>query len=1490
VAAEAAYMGVDVGSVSINVVLLEPDGAPDSYGAGRPDPCLKRDPARGRRARGGIIYERYVRHKGRPMQAAAAAIREALDESGIGRILGLATTGSGGKVVAEALGGTQVNEVIAQAEATGRLLPQVRTVIEIGGEDSKLIFLRPDCRAGAPSPASSSGAEIADFAMNTMCAAGTGSFLDQQASRLGLSIEEFGRLALTSESPPRVAGRCSVFAKSDMIHLQQKATPTADIVAGLCFALVRNFKSTVGSAAELEPPISFQGGVAANEGIVRALREVLALSGEELIIPEHFASMGAIGAVYRAMDQFGAEPNFDGLHALERHAPESAGPALEPLQLRRVRIKDSRVYSPPSQQEKIPAYLGVDVGSLSTNVVVLDAHKRVLSKCYLPTAGKPLEAVGRGLLEVGEELGDRVEILGACTTGSGRYLTGDFIGADVVKNEITAQARAAVEIDPTVDTIFEIGGQDSKYISLENGAVVDFEMNKVCAAGTGSFLEEQAEKVGINIAEEFGELALSSRSPVSLGERCTVFMESELLKHQQAGAPREDLIAGLAYSIVYNYLNRVVARKRVGDNIFFQGGVAFNKGVVAAFEQVTGKSITVPEHHEVTGAIGCALIAMEQAPEGKSTFKGFDRSDTEYKITSFECRDCPNRCEINRVKIEGERPLFYGSRCEKFDVERRKAADEGMPDLFKEREAMLLGTHPATTPGGTGSLLPVAPSAHTARVDPVRDAASDRHQQPVPHEKADRRPKVGIPRALLYHELFPLWQGIFEGLGCEIVLSDATNKPIIHQGAEQSVAEMCFPMKVALGHVLDLVKKEIEFIFLPSVINFPRRDERLTDSFVCPYVQGFCYTVRSSVDFEAHGVEVLAPVMYLQHGTDHLVDALAPMGKRLGKSRRDVRRAVEAGQQALGAFERAARKRGEEVLAELKDDERAIVIVSRPYNGCDAGANLDIPRKLRNMGVLAMPVDFLPLEDVELPGAWSNMYWHYGVRILAAAELIAEDDRLHAVYLTNFGCGPDSFLHKYFCERLGSKPCLVIEVDEHSADAGMITRCEAFLDSLEATKDREFAAGRLFKPLSISRLSHRTVLIPNMSPHVYALAAAFERCGMPAEVLPEPDEETLHWGRQYTTGKECFPCIVTTGDMVKFTKSSEFDRHKHVFFMGGSGGPCRFGQYNALQRMVLDELGYDDVPIYAPNQASSFYNEIGIVGRTFLRQAWRGVVAVDMIEKALRETQPYEVEPGAAGRAHERSLEELCEAIRAPSPKRLATREGGWRVGHTDDDLVGVMQRAAGRFAAVEVDRGERRPIIGLVGEFYIRANRFSNQDLVGKIEALGGEVWMAPIFEWFLYRNFRRGMRWRIAGEHRLRMKNWLTDWVQKRDEHALAKPFHDLLRNATEPSSLEVLEYAAPYIHRSFEGEAIMTVGKAVDFVRKGLSGVVSVMPFTCMPGTISEAILKRVREEEGGFPFLNMVYDGLEQSTAETRLEAFMHQARAYMGSNLQPVPAE
>ncbi|HSR12314.1 MAG TPA: acyl-CoA dehydratase activase-related protein, partial [Thermodesulfobacteriota bacterium] len=592
--------------------------------------------------------------------------------------------------------------------------------------------------------------------------------------------------------------------------------------------------------------------------------------------------------------------------------------------------------------KKIPAYLGIDVGSISTNVVVTDENINVLSKRYLMTAGRPIEAIRQGLKEVGDEVGHLVEIKGVCTTGSGRYLTGDYVGADVIRNEITAQATAAAFIDPEVDTIFEIGGQDSKYIALENGAIVDFEMNKACAAGTGSFLEEQAEKLGISIKGEFGNLALGSKSPVSLGERCTVFMESDLVHFQQKGAKKDELVAGLSYSIVLNYLNKVVGDKRVGKKIFFQGGTAFNKGVVAAFEKVTGKKIIVPPHNEVTGAIGCCILARDENKSGKTNFKGWDLSNRPYQLTSFECKECANHCEIRRVSVEGEKPLFYGSRCEKYDVDRTRKRRDDLPDLFAEREEALM--------------------------------ASYVEEKELPKDA----PTIGIPRLLHFHEIMPFWKAFFTSLGFRIVFSERTNKRLIHKGVEKIVAETCFPIKVAHGHLLDLIDKGVDTIFLPSVIDMPLTHPSLDRSFTCPYVQAFPYSVKSALDFKGYGVNVLSPVVHFGWDTKNLEQPLLKMCRELGKGADEVKEAIVKARAAQDSFYASMKRRGREVLANLKPGERAMVIVSRPYNGCDPGVNLGLPQKLRDLGVIGLPMDCLPLDEVNLVEDWQDMYWKYG--------------------------------------------------------------------------------------------------------------------------------------------------------------------------------------------------------------------------------------------------------------------------------------------------------------------------------------------------------------------------------------------------------------------------------------------------------------------------------------------------------------------------------
>jgi len=1377
-------IGLDAGSVSVKAVVLDAAGA--------------------------VLKRQYQKHKGHPVQTAL----EVLKTFGAGEQCSIAVTGSAGKLIAEILGIEPVNEISAQAYATRKLYPHIRTVIEMGGEDSKLILI--------------GDGGVQDFSMNSVCAAGTGSFLDQQAERLRLSIEEFSELSLKSKKPPRIAGRCSVFAKSDMIHLQQIATPVEEIVAGLCFAVARNFRGSIARGRTIVPPVAFQGGVAANQGMVRAFREVLEL--DALFVPADFALMGCLGAAMKARDEHcGAAFRIEALEQYLAAARESASghpPLLKDGDAFYERhVKDTRdvVHPLAATGARVKAYMGIDIGSISTNVAVLDSEGRLLSKRYLMTAGRPIEAVRQGLRETAAELGDRVEIAGVGTTGSGRYMIADFVGADIVKNEITAQATAAAFIDPTVDTIFEIGGQDSKYISLENGVIVDFEMNKACAAGTGSFLEEQAEKLNISVKREFAESAFSSQRPSKLGERCTVFMENSLMANLQKGASKNDLFAGLAYSIVQNYINRVVAGKQIGRNIFFQGGVAFNKSVVAAFEKHLGLKVTVPPNHDVTGAIGMALIAMREASvTGKhaSSFKGFGCADRRYEIATFGCSGCPNLCEINRVTVEGEKqPLFYGGRCEKYDINRKDTSH--IPDLFKFRDDLLwkaVRTHESRRAEGAGKAF---------------------------------RGRLGIPYVFFFNEYLPYWATLLTRLGFDIEVSPPPDRRIVDLGLASVLSETCFPVKVALGHIRYLKEQGVDAVFLPSFVNLNDEGNEYANGVPCPHTQSIPYVGRVAVP----GIEILAPVVDQSRDREKLAGELKRTLVRYGVTKREIRTALAAAEQAQEEFAAALQKRGREVLAGLTG--KAIAIVGRSYNALERGMNLRIPEKLATLGMLAIPMDMLPIADHPIEKEWPGMYWRSGQKMLRAARFLAGHDKLYPLVIGNFSCGPDSFILKYFKEELSGKPFLHVEIDEHSADAGAITRCEAFLDSIGPRSDRPVKK-QLRRPKAQLSLKDRLVYIPPMSDHAYALAAAFERCGVEAEVLPSSDRESIEVGMKYVSGKECFPCAITTGDMMKKALSTGFDPSRSAFFMPSGSGPCRFGQYNVFQKQVLESAGLADVPLFSPNQDEGFIDALGTVGNDFALNGWKGVVSIELLTKCLHESRPYEQRKGSADELYRRHLERLVKSLRGKN-------------GRVEDALMLVRKD----FAALPRTK-EQKPLVGIVGEIFVRSNKFSNEDLVRKIEALGGEAWLAPLEEWVYYVNLFDLRHSLAKRDYSSAINTLITRFFQKRIEHRYSRCFKGHLRTLAEPSTLEVLKKAAPYVHASFEGETVMSIGKTADFVKRGVHGVVNTMPFGCMPGTIVAALMRAVTRDFG-LPVINIAYDGTASSTNDIQLEAFMDQAR-------------
>ena len=1410
-------MGMDIGSVSLNIAVVDEE--------------LQ------------VLQSLYHRTKGQPIRV----LMDVLDslKRDFPWVSGVAATGSGRTLIGDILGIAKENEIITQARAVAYFHPDVRTVLEIGGQDSKLIFLERDEKSG--------DLVIVDHALNEICAAGTGSFLDQQAYRLGVSIEdEFGDLVLKATRPATIAGRCSVFAKSDMIHLQQEGIPKEDILAGLCYALARNFISNLGKGKRFERPIAFQGGVAANRGVIRAFEDLLGLKPGELIIPRYFKVMGAIGAAMIAREESAHVPFSleKATEDLRRYLAEKAGTS-NPSHLERLAFSGSGEYlvAPPllSSGQRRRAHLGIDVGASSVNIAVLDEDGKLLAKRYILKKDDPIETVRQGLRDVGGEIGDRIEVRGVAVTGSGRYPVADFVGADLVVNEITAQSRATLNMDREVDTIFEIGGQDAKYIRLRNGAVVDFEMNKVCAAGTGSFLQEQADRLNIRIEEEFSQRALASKAPVDLGTRCTVFMESDLIHHQQAGAPQEDLLAGLAYSIASNYLEKVVGNKKIGGKIYFQGGVASNRSVVAAFESILARKVTVPENSNITGAVGVALIVLERRKYAaeESHFAGFDLRDRQYAVETFECSHCPNRCQIRRVSVGGRFRSFYGGICDRYEgaVGELGGAEGGaqlyhrgdLPDLFQEREEMLLRYYQES---GFSSDSPV----------------------------------IGIPRILMFYEQFPLWAAFFARLRLRVVLSDKTNSRMIHRGLQEILAETCYPVKVAYGHMLDLIEKPVDLIFLPSVIDLEKDRGDANRSYNCPYIQAIPFILKAAFESRAR---IMSPTIFMAREKRNLETQMMRIGRDLGKDREDITAAIAAGIEAQEDFERRRLQRGKEVLDGLTEDNEAVVVIGKPYNVHDTGLNLNISKKLRKLGVIAVPFDMLPLDTASLPPQYSNLVWKNEQNLLRAAMIARDNRSLCPVMITNYGCGPDAFFAKYLEETMGEDPCLVLEVDEHSGDAGMVTRLEAFLDTVDrpggrtTDRDREDlsvvgASGdwSILRPSGrIREILKRTLYVPYVSEHSHVWAAAFRSMGVDARVLPQPDALSEELGRKYVSAKECHPYLVTTGDMVKKVQSADFDPDRSAFMMLNFDGSCRLSQYGLSQKLVLKRLGLGRVPILAPITSMRHDEATRMFGLKWATRVWKGWLATDVLMKKLLHIRPYEVNRGETEVVYQKAIQDISSAL-------------------VNGKFAAALAKSIAALEAIPVRRQDR-PIIGIVGEFYSCMNPWANNDIIRNLESLGAEVRYGPsTTDYLVYFNEVYPRSHLSRGEYlasfyyylrRFRFMGW-----KDRIERMLGE---DLWDECRVPPVAERVAAAAPYVTDEIDPVVTVNLSKAENYARNGCSGIANLIVLNCLYGTLCTAIYKKLQRERHRIPMLTIIYEGLKPTNEQTRIEAFLHQAKLY-----------
>lgn len=992
------YVGIDAGSVSLNAAVINSNKEV-------------------------VIEFPYKRHFGNVEKEINVLIRDLFERFGGTNIRSISFTGTHGKILSEKSGLFYEFETISQVMGTLYISPDAKSIISMGGQDSALLQISH----------SDDGWELEYFNANGPCAAGTGSFIDQQAERLATAmydnqkhtsqdqidtvLADFIRLGLKSKSPAHVACRCTVFTKSDMIHLQNKGEKLEDIIYGLHIGNARNYMGAIVSNRTIEEPIIFIGGLSLNALQVKAFRSYF----PQLIVPPLNTSIGALGVALKALE-LNREDHLS-LKIFRNLAlnPKLTVPRAPKLTLNKTFFPETQKISPRSLSPRTGAFLGIDIGSTTTKYVLMKEDHTIIDKSYVTTQGKPIEVTQNLLKRIRNGLGKSIEILGTATTGSGRNVAGEFLNVDLIIDEITAHARGAVEIDPKIDTVFEIGGQDSKYIHIANTHPLDFDMNKVCAAGTGSFLHELASKYNINIVEEFQDIALSSEAPVKLAERCTVFMESDLVSHYQKGVPKKDLVAGLCYAIVYNYLNRVVGKRKIGKRVMFLGGPSLNKGVVAAFENVLGQGLIVPRHREVLGAWGAAICVQEKMQvENKagSKFRGMKNAiDDRLYFTEKVCRsdpNCHNQCKLRIYNFDGRKSV-WGGECGRYELTRGN--ESKTKNYFRLRQKLW-----------------------------EKHLDGDVHEiQEQPLMEINGRATVGIQRALYGHQTGILWAHFFDRLGFHPVFTPPTNSRISKAGIESAVEGVCYPVKISHGHIKELCGKT-KYLFIPSMITMPTPKVPERGRF-CPMVMSNSYMVRMALGLNS--ATILNPVVHLKYDPEALVlEIFEQIKTKLGVSKTLIRNSLYYALERQRQFIRDVYQRGREILEHHPPGEPIIVVTGRPYNLYDERLNLRLGKNLAKIGLHALPMDFIDTRSVDLSD-FSSMYWGLGAQILRTALWIKQQPNCFGLHITNFGCGADSFVEHFYKYIMGNRAYLILELDEHSAVAGVMTRLEAYKHVIE---------------------------------------------------------------------------------------------------------------------------------------------------------------------------------------------------------------------------------------------------------------------------------------------------------------------------------------------------------------------------------------------------------------------------------------------------------
>lgn len=1372
------YLGIDVGSTTVKAYLTDEN-----------DQCL---------------FSRYVRHNS-DVRNTILTLLEEIDKDYPQIDIYPVITGSGGLSISESLHVHFVQEVIACTKTIETYIPQTDVAIELGGEDAKITYFEGSL----------------EQRMNGTCAGGTGAFIDQMATLLQTDASGLNELAKQHRRIYPIASRCGVFAKTDVQPLINEGARKEDIAASIFQAVVNQTISGLACGKPIKGKVAFLGGPLYFLSELRQrFIETLNLQEEDIIFPKNSQLFVAMGACLNAKDvqcSLPLEKLIQDLKALKDNGTEAAH-TLEPLfhnedELRGFRERHLQAMTKKRNIKKYQGdiYVGIDVGSTTSKVVLLDREGSILYSFYNSNEGNPLDLIIRIMKEIYALIPQGCRIKKSGVTGYGEALIKAALKVDYGEVETIAHYTAAKHFQEDVDFILDIGGQDMKAITIKDHVIQDITLNEACSSGCGSFLETFAHSLGYEI-DEFSQMALLSKHPLDLGSRCTVFMNSKVKQAQKEGASLADISAGLSYSVIKNALYKVIklrSKEQIGKNVVVQGGTFYNEAVLRAFEKEAGIEVIRPDIAGLMGAYGMATIAMQRDDQQGTTLLSLEELEQlTYQNTMKNCGKCTNNCMLTITSFNDGREFISGNRCERGANLPLKS--KSLPNLFDYKYRRVFNYH------------------SLAKEDATRGI-------------------VGIPRALNMYENYPFWHTFFTHLRFRVILSSRSSKAIYEKGIESIPSESaCYPAKITHGHIENLIAKGVPFIFYPSVAYERLENDDANNHYNCPVVASYPEVIRNNVDnLQQKNIKFKNPFISLNN-PQTLFKVLKKELSEYHISDRELHEAIEKGFEELQHCQQDIRQEGKRAMEYMRENHmQGIVLAGRPYH-VDPEINHGIPDLITSEGFVVLSEDSVCYLDEEHLKLRVVDQWTYHSRLYKAASYVSSQKDLQLIQLTSFGCGLDAVTADQVAEILKARNKIytLIKIDEGSNLGAIRIRIRSLKATVEKKEDTLDLSKR-YEPTKVSftkemREERYTILCPQMSPiHFQFVETAMNSEGYNFVVLPSVDKEAVEQGLKYVNNDACYPSILVTGQMMNALNSGKYDLNKVALIISQTGGGCRATNYIAFIRKALKDAGMEQIPVISANLSGLESNPGFKITYKMAKKVVLGAMYGDLFMRVLYRVRPYEKVKGSANALYESWVKKCQENVKNGSMKEF--KKNVYQIVKDFDELE-----------LLDI----QKPRVGLVGEILVKFHPTANNEIVNIIESEGGEAVMPDLIDFFQYCFYNTWYEHEHfdASKSSVMLCNfaiWFVDYLRKDMIKALKKskrfdaprPIDQIAQKASEVVSIG-----------NQTGEGWFLTGEMIELIEEGAPNIVCMQPFACLPNHVTgKGVIKALRKK---YPQSNIV----------------------------------